>query len=136
MTLTRKIGLGIAAGIVLVTLIAFFWTPYDPLQAAPQHRLEGPSLEHWMGTDQFGRDMLSRVMAGARLTLVVSLGAVALSALVGVPLGVWAGMRRGAVESVVMRASDLLLAFPALLLAIVFTAVFGASVWILSLIHI
>lgn len=130
MTLTRKIGLGIAAGIVLVTLIAFFWTPYDPLQAAPQHRLEGPSLEHWMGTDQFGRDMLSRVMAGARLTLVVSLGAVALSALVGVPLGVWAGMRRGAVESVVMRASDLLLAFPALLLAIVFTAVFGASVWI------
>ncbi|WP_092152193.1 ABC transporter permease [Corynebacterium mycetoides] len=118
---------------MLVALLAAVWTPYDPLQAAPDVRLQGSSAAHWMGTDQFGRDILSRVMDGARLTLVVSLSAVALSALVGTPLGIWAGMRRGWVETVVMRASDLLMAFPALLLAIVFTAVFGASVWIVVL---
>ncbi|WP_165164257.1 ABC transporter permease [Corynebacterium qintianiae] len=133
MTPPRRIGLGIVAFVVLTALLSTVWTPYDPLQAAPDIRLQGPSVAHWMGTDQFGRDILSRVMHGARLTLVVSLSAVALSALVGVPLGIWAGMRRGAVETLVMRANDLLLAFPALLLAIVFTAVFGASIWIVVL---
>lgn len=130
---TRKVGLGIVAMVVLVALLAAVWTPYDPLQAAPERRLQGPSPAHWMGTDHFGRDILSRVMDGARLTLVVSVCAVALSAVIGVPFGMWAGMQRGVVEVVVMRANDLLLAFPALLLAIVFTAVFGASVWIVVL---
>ena len=71
-------------------------------------------------------------MDGARLTLTVAVGAVGISALVGVPLGIWAGMRRGA-SRVVMAGADLLLAFPALLLAIVLTAVFGASIWIVVL---
>lgn len=129
----RGVGWSIVALVVGVAALAVVWTPYDPVQAVPADALQGSSPAHWMGTDQFGRDILSRVMAGARLTLVVCLFAVALSAVVGVPLGVWAGMRRGAVETVVMRSSDLLLAFPALLLAIVFTAVFGASVWIVVL---
>ncbi|WP_288831422.1 ABC transporter permease [uncultured Corynebacterium sp.] len=129
----RAFGLGIAAAVVLVALVSALWTPYDPLQAEPAARLQGSSAAHWLGTDQLGRDVLSRVMAGARVTLLVSLGAVTLSALAGVPLGVWAGMRRGAVEAVVMRLNDLALAFPALLLAIVFTAVFGASAWVVVL---
>ena len=126
----RAAGLGIVAAVALVALLSVVWTPYDPLQADPAARLQGPGPAPWMGTDQFGRDLSSRVMAGARVTLLVSLAAVALSALVGVPAGVAAGMRRGAVEALVMRLNDLALAFPALLLAIVFTAVFGASMWV------
>ena len=112
--------------------LSLVWTPYDPLQANPSVRLQGSTLQHLMGTDELGRDVLSRVMSGARLTMAVVLGAVSISALVGIPLGIWAGMR-GRAGRVVMGASDLLLAFPALLLAIVFTAVFGASVWIVVL---
>ena len=132
MSWRRILGAVIVALAVAAALISLVWTPYDPLQAAPAARLEGPSTAHWMGTDQFGRDIASRVMDGARLTLFVCLGAVGLSALVGVPLGVIAGMRRGPGRAI-MAGADLLLAFPALLLAMVFTAVFGASIWIVVL---
>ncbi|MDK8823303.1 ABC transporter permease [Corynebacterium coyleae] len=132
MTTQRKIGGVIVLAVAAVALLSLVWTPFDPLQADVQNRLQGTSAAHWMGTDQFGRDITSRVMDGARLTLTVAIGAVGLSALVGVPLGMWAGMRRGA-SRFVMAGADLLLAFPALLLAIVFTAVFGASIWIVVL---
>ena len=132
MTTQRKIGGVIVLAVAAVALLSLVWTPFDPLQADVQNRLQGTSAAHWMGTDQFGRDITSRVMDGARLTLTVAIGAVGLSALVGVPLGIWAGMRRGAARFV-MAGADLLLAFPALLLAIVFTAVFGASIWIVVL---
>ncbi|MCP1386868.1 ABC transporter permease [Corynebacterium sp. TA-R-1] len=128
----RKLGWILVSGMLALAAISLVWTPYDPLQADPASRLQGTSAAHWMGTDQLGRDVLSRVMAGARLTLATALSAVALSALVGIPLGVWAGMRKRA-DRVVMAGADLLLAFPALLLAIVFTAVFGASIWIVVL---
>ena len=129
----QKFGLAIVAVVVAVAVLAAVWTPYDPVHAAPEHRLQGPSPAHWMGTDQFGRDILSRVMDGATLTLAIALAAVVISAVIGVPAGVWAGMRRGLVETSVMRGTDLLLAFPALLLAIVFTAVFGASAYVVIL---
>lgn len=132
MSWQRKFGAVIVGLVALAALVTLVWTPYDPLQADVASRLEGPSRAHWMGTDQYGRDIASRVMDGARLTLTVCLGATALSALVGIPLGVWAGMRRGA-SRFIMAGADLLLAFPALLLAIVFTAVFGASMWIVVL---
>ena len=132
MSWQRTVGAAIVALVAVATLVSLAWTPYDPLQADVAARLQGSSAAHWMGTDQFGRDILSRVMDGARLTLTVAVGAVGISALVGVPLGIWSGMRRGA-SRVVMAGADLLLAFPALLLAIVFTAVFGASVWIVVL---
>ena len=128
----KRTGYVILGLVVLTAALSAVWTPYDPLQADPAARLEGASWRHWMGTDELGRDELSRVMAGARMTVLVVLGAVGLSALVGVPLGIWAGMRRGAGRAIT-AASDLLLAFPALLLAIVFTAVFGASIWIVVL---
>lgn len=132
MSWQRTVGAAIVALVAVAALLSLAWTPYDPLQAHVAARLQGSSAAHWMGTDQFGRDILSRVMDGARLTLTVAVGAVGLSALVGVPLGIWAGMWRGA-SRVVMAGADLLLAFPALLLAIVFTAVFGASIWIVVL---
>lgn len=132
MSWQRTVGAAIVALVAVAALVSLAWTPYDPLQADVAARLQGSSAAHWMGTDQFGRDVLSRVMDGARLTLTVAVGAVGLSALVGVPLGILAGMRRGA-SRVVMAGADLLLAFPALLLAIVFTAVFGASIWIVVL---
>lgn len=133
LTLAQKAGAGIVSVVVAAAVLAAVWTPYDPVRAVPEQRLQGPTFAHWMGTDQFGRDILSRVMDGATITLVITLAAVALSALIGVPLGMWAGMRRGAAEAAVMRGADLLLAFPALLLAIVLTAVFGASAWVVIL---
>ena len=132
MSWQRTVGAAIVALVAVAALVSLAWTPCDPLQADVAARLQGSSAAHWMGTDQFGRDILSRVMDGARLTLTVAVGAVGISALVGVPLGIWSGMRRGA-SRVVMAGADLLLAFPALLLAIVFTAVFGASIWIVVL---
>ena len=132
MSWQRKAGAVIVALVAVAAVVSLVWTPYDPLQTEVAARLQGSSPAHWMGTDQFGRDIASRVMDGARLTLTVAVGAVGLSGLVGVPLGIWAGMRRGA-SRVVMAGADLLLAFPALLLAIVFTAVFGASIWIVVL---
>ncbi|MEH0147306.1 ABC transporter permease [Corynebacterium sp. Q4381] len=128
----KRAGYIILAVFSAAAVLSLFWTPFDPLQAAPAERLQPFGAAHWMGTDELGRDVLSRIMAGARLTLSVAAASVALSALVGIPLGIFAGMRRRA-GKVVMGASDLLLAFPALLLAIVFTAVFGASMWIVVL---
>ena len=121
------IGLVIVAATVLMALISLVWTPYDPVHAVPADRLLGASGEHLMGTDRYGRDVFSRIMAGAQITLFVGLVAVGISALIGVPLGVWAGMRRGWTEALIMRGADLMLAFPALLLAIITGAVFGAS---------
>ena len=132
MSWQRKAGAVIVSLVALAAVVSLVWTPYDPLQTEVAARLQSSSPAHWMGTDQFGRDIASRVMDGARLTLTVAVGAVGLSGLVGVPLGSWAGMRRGA-SRFVMAGADLLLAFPALLLAIVFTAVFGASIWIVVL---
>ncbi|MDO5508375.1 MAG: ABC transporter permease [Corynebacterium casei] len=125
---TGIIGLIIVCLTVLAALISLLWTPYDPLMAIVADRLQGSSAEHLLGTDRFGRDVLSRLMVGAQITLFVGLVAVSISALIGVPLGIAAGMRRGKfLDSLVMRTADLLLAFPALLLAIIAGAVWGPS---------
>ncbi|WP_369370606.1 dipeptide ABC transporter ATP-binding protein [Promicromonospora sp. Populi] len=117
----------VLVGLVLVTaLVSLVWTPYDPRHAGAE-RLLPPGAEHWFGTDRFGRDVLSQVMAGAKITLLVGLVAVGIAAVVGVPLGVLAGMRGGRLGLLLMRGSDILLAFPGLLLAIVLGAVYGAG---------
>lgn len=129
----RRPTLGLWAGAALVgaitalALISFVWTPEDATLIDPTARLQPPGPQHWLGTDTFGRDVASRLMVGARTTLFVGVVAVAVAALIGVPLGVLAAMRRGAVDRFVSGAGDILLAFPALLLAIMFSAVFGAS---------
>lgn len=127
MGITGAIGLAIVATVGILALVSLVWTPHDPLFADAAIRLEGPSITHPMGTDRYGRDVLSQIMVGARITLLVGVVAVAVAALIGTPLGVWAGMKRGFAETLTMRGADLLLAFPALLMAIVFTAIFGAS---------
>ncbi|MCQ9343193.1 ABC transporter permease [Corynebacterium sp. 76QC2CO] len=121
------LGLAIIVLVIATALISLVWTPYDPLHAIPAERLQGPSVAHWLGTDRFGRDVASQIMVGSRISLLVGVVAVAVAALVGVPLGIAAGMRRGVLETVIMRGADILLAFPALLLAIVATAAFGAT---------
>jgi peptide/nickel transport system permease protein len=121
------VGAALVALVVLAAVVSFIWTPYDPVQAYPTQRLQGASPAHLMGTDRYGRDLFSGILYGARITLLVGLIAVGIALVVGTPLGILAGMRRGATEEITMRAADILLAFPALLVAIMFGAVFGAS---------
>ena len=128
LSVTGWMGLIIVGATVLAALVSVVWTPYDPLLAIPAERLAGSSAEHLLGTDRFGRDVLSRLLVGAQITLFVGIIAVAISAAIGVPLGIAAGMRQGKfLDSLVMRSADLLLAFPALLLAIIAGAVWGPS---------
>ncbi|WP_326685760.1 MULTISPECIES: ABC transporter permease [unclassified Streptomyces] len=119
---------GLIVAVVLgMALLSFVWTPHDPTLVNPSVRLEKPSLEYWLGTDKFGRDVFSQILMGSRTTLFVGFVAVGVAALVGVPLGIVAGMAHGWFGELLMRGNDLLLAFPALLLAIMFAAVYGAS---------
>ncbi|MGW7689796.1 ABC transporter permease [Streptomyces asiaticus] len=119
---------GLIISVVLgMALLSFVWTPHDPTLVNPSARLAKPSLEYWFGTDKFGRDVFSQILMGSRTTLFVGFVAVGVAALVGVPLGIVAGMAPRWFSELLMRGNDLLLAFPALLLAIMFAAVYGAS---------
>jgi peptide/nickel transport system permease protein len=120
-------GLSIAGLIVGAALLSLIWTPYDVTELAMGSRLTGPSFDHWLGTDQLGRDVLSMVMIGARVTLGVAVSAIAIGAGIGVPLGLLAAIKRGLADDLVMRANDLVFAFPALLLAILLSASLGSG---------
>lgn len=124
---TLLVGAFLVGLVVVGAAVSYVWTPYDPVRVDATARLLPFSAEHWFGTDRFGRDVFSRVLVGARTTLLVGVVSVGLAAAVGVPLGILAGMTRGILPTLIMRACDLLLAFPALLLAIMFGAVFGGS---------
>ncbi|WP_322096775.1 ABC transporter permease [Pelagibius sp.] len=119
------IGLAVTLVLVAVALLSLVWTPYPIAVIDVPGKLQPPSAEHWLGTDQFGRDVLSRIMAGAVNSIAVSLVAVGIGAGIGVPLGALAAARRGLVEEVVMRFNDFTFAFPALLSAVMITALFG-----------
>ena len=122
---------GVIVGLVIgMALLSFVWTPHDPTLVNSQDRLARPSLEYWFGTDKFGRDVFSQILVGARTTLFVGFVAVGIAAAIGVPLGILAGMAPPWLGELVMRANDILLAFPALLLAIMFTAVYGGSTFV------
>ena len=122
---TLIVGGVISIAFVAAALISLVWTPYDVTAFDIDHRLQGPTAAHWLGLDHFGRDVASMILLGARNALSVSLVAVLLGAGVGVPLGLLAAARRGWVDELVMRASDVVFAFPALILAILITAVLG-----------
>ncbi|KGJ10712.1 ABC transporter permease [Paracoccus versutus] len=115
-------GLALAAA-----LVSFLWTPADVTQLAIAQKLLPPSGQHWLGTDHFGRDMLSMIMVGARTSIAVALVAVGIGMGFGVPLGLLAAARGGWIDEVVMRGNDLVFAFPSLVIAILITAALGPS---------
>ena len=118
-------GFVVTALFLAIALLAMVWTPYDPNRLSIIDKLQPPSAHHWFGTDQLGRDVLSLVMAGAKNSVGVALLSVLIGAGIGVPVGLVAAARRGLLDEVLMRSSDVVFAFPALLLAILITAVFG-----------
>ncbi|EKU97670.1 ABC-type dipeptide/oligopeptide/nickel transport system, permease component [Leptolyngbya sp. PCC 7375] len=123
------IGLGITIFIVLAALLAPVLNPYDPASDRNYAiRLQGPSLEHWFGADGLGRDILTLVWYGLRTSLVIGLISVLIGLLIGVTLGLSAGYFRGWVETVIGWITDVLLAFPSILLAIAVVTVTGPSV--------
>ncbi|UOA13380.1 MULTISPECIES: ABC transporter permease [Sulfitobacter] len=122
------LGAALTSVFLLAALISFVWTPYDYAGIDIANKLHSPSLAHPMGTDHFGRDILSMIMVGARTSIAVALVAVGIGMGAGVPLGLWAAARRGSlVDEVIMRGNDLVFAFPAIVIAILITAVFGAG---------
>jgi ABC-type dipeptide/oligopeptide/nickel transport system permease subunit len=121
-------GLGVFLAIVCMALFADVISPYDPLVQNYLRIMEGPSVDHWLGTDSFGRDMLSRIIYGARIALIVGILAVLLALLVGVTLGLISGYYGGVIDTVIMRLMDGLFAFPILILAIALMAVMGFGV--------
>ena len=122
---TLVAGAAIVAFVLAAALISLVWTPYPIDVLSVANRLKGPSLTHLLGTDQFGRDMVSMLMVGARTSIAVALVAVGIGILIGVPLGLLAAARGGWLDETLMRANDLVFAFPALLSAVMITAILG-----------
>ena len=119
---------GILIGVVLIAaLLGTVWTPYDPLGINFASRLKPPGAQHWLGTDEFGRDVLSRLMAGASSSVWISLLTVTFAVVVGTSVGVLTGFMRGWTDRIVMAFNNALLAFPGLLLALGLLAVVGAN---------
>ena len=112
--------------VVIAALISYLWTPFDVTTLDIRNKMQGSSASHWLGTDHLGRDILSMLMVGARTSIAVALVAVGIGMGIGVPLGLVAAARRNSyVDELIMRGNDLVFAFPALLIAIMITAVFG-----------
>ncbi len=118
-------GAGLVAFFILMALLSFLWTPHDVAAIDADVRLAKPSLSHVFGTNHLGRDVFSMIMVGARTSIFVALIAVGIGMIVGVPLGLLAAGARGFIEDAVMRMSDVVFAFPAIILAILITAVYG-----------
>jgi peptide/nickel transport system permease protein len=121
------LGFGLVGALLVVVLLGFVWLPYDPLAIDLDHTLAAPSLAHWLGTDEFGRDVASRAMLGARISLLIAIQTVVISIVIGTALGLVVGFLRGWTERVIMTFSDALLAFPGILLALALVAVMGSS---------
>lgn len=114
--------------LVFVAIIGPELAPYDPLRPNFRRIAQPPSAEHWFGTDQNGRDILSRIIHGARISVTIGLAAVLLGLAVGTTVGLMAGYFGGRLDAVLMRGVDVLLAFPGILLAILIISIFGSSV--------
>lgn len=125
--LSLRLGAVLTALLVALALLSLLWTPYPAEQIRVLARLKPPSAAHWLGTDHFGRDVLSMIMVGARNSLAVGAAAVGLGLLGGVPLGLLAAALGRWGDEVVARLGDLVFAFPAVLSAILLTAVLGAG---------
>lgn len=122
------IGAGLTALLCLTALLSLIWTPYAYDAMTIADRLQGPSTAHWLGTDQFGRDIATRLMVGARNSIAVGVVAVGIGLVAGTALGLLAATRGGWVDEVVARGSDVVFAFPAIVSAILITALLGPGV--------
>ena len=124
---TALVGAVVAIAIVLLAVFAPYISPTDPLVQDSYARLQGSSPQHWLGTDDFGRDVLSRIIWGSRVSLIIGVSSVLFGMFFGTLLGMIAGYYRGTTETVIMRAIDVLMCFPDLILAVAVTAVLGAN---------
>lgn len=137
--LKRKLallGLIVIAVFALAAILAPWIAPYDPTVTPPSDKFYPgpPDAQFWLGTDLLGRDLLSRMLHGARATLLVGILANGIALAIGATIGITAGYLRGIVGSVLMRFTDLMSAFPALLLAILLAAMFNPSLWIVVIV--
>ena len=123
------IGAFLLSAIVFIAVFAPVMAPHDPRDTNARNRLQPPSQEHWLGTDALGRDVLSRAMWGARVSVQIGLGGAALGLLLGAWLGIVAAYRGGWIEALLMRSVDVMMAFPLLLLAIIFIAFIGSGIY-------
>ena len=121
------IGLSIVVLLVLAAIFAPLIAPHDPLEQDILDRLKPPSADHWLGTDYFGRDTLSRLLYGARVSLVIGVSATLIAMAIGSTIGMMAGWRGGRFDAVAMQAMDMLLAFPSLVLGLIIVAMLGPS---------
>ena len=122
------IGAVLSTVFVLLAAVSFIWTPYDIEALDIPNKLQSPNSTNLFGTDHFGRDILSMIMMGARTSIAVALVAVGIGMGLGIPLGLLAAARHGSLlDELIMRGNDLVFAFPSLVIAILITAVFGAS---------
>jgi peptide/nickel transport system permease protein len=124
-----KVGSMLFAFILFFALFGNLVAPYDPLKVAMKERFQPPSREHWFGTDEVGRDVFSRVIAGTRISLSSALVVICLAASAGIPLGLLAGYWGGTADNVIMRITDMFLGFPAMLLAIAVAGSLGPGLF-------
>jgi peptide/nickel transport system permease protein len=122
------IGALLTVALLLAAALSLVWTPWSPYEIDMSAKLQHPDAKHWLGTDPFGRDIVSLLLVGARNSILVGVIAVSIGLTLGTALGLLAAARRGWVEELIMRMADFTFAFPAILSAIMMTAVFGAGI--------
>jgi peptide/nickel transport system permease protein len=124
---TSWVGLAILVLAILAAIFAPLIAPQDPLAQNILDRLKPPSAEHWLGTDYFGRDTMSRLLYGARFSLIIGVAATLIATVIGAAIGMFAGWRGGRLDAATMLAMDILLAFPTLILGLMIVAMLGPS---------
>ncbi|HEY4925905.1 MAG TPA: ABC transporter permease [Roseiarcus sp.] len=122
------LGAILVAALISAAALSLVWTPYPPAAIDVAHKLLTPSPAHWLGTDSLGHDVVSQLLAGARISILVGIIAVGIGLVFGIALGLVAASAGGVVEALIMNLCDFTFAFPALLLAIMLTAVLGAGI--------
>ena len=126
--LSLWLGVALVAMLIGAAALSFIWTPYSPTAIDIPHKLAPLSQAHWFGTDNLGRDVASQILAGSRISILVGVIAVGIGLAFGVVLGLIAAFSKGLIEDGIMKLSDFVFAFPALLLAIMLTSTFGPGV--------
>jgi peptide/nickel transport system permease protein len=124
---TSWIGLVVFLIVVVAAMLAPLLAPFDPNDQNILEKLRAPTLEHWLGTDSFGRDTLSRLVYGARISLIIGVASTLAAMVVGTAIGMFAGWHGGRLDTVTMQAMDVLLAFPSLILGLILVAMLGPS---------